>query len=568
MRAFLLSLLCSISSVHAIDVYIVAGQSNGWRLSHLAPAEGAAGPAVHYFGMNCVSEPDSSKLTTLPGLSEGTMGYGLAKALRDASGKEIVFVQYCRCGAPVTARSATSWFPGEDPTSGKTWDEGLFAKFEKYIRSAKEQVEKLPGQKWEVKGLIWHQGESDVAADKEVFERDLRNVFARFRVVLGSPLPIVAGHIRDLGEKQRGVNAVLDKIAASDPLMARVSLDGITYEPNGKDGQPNVHIDRAGCHLLGARMAAALGGLQLAADVTAAGGRIETGPGGPVSISLYNGNNPLKGKGGKNEQVTDAWLARLATVKSLKKLDLANCAITSAGLAHLSGLTELEDLNLTLTAVSDAGLAHLGGLTKLRSIGLASTQCTGSGFTHLKALRNLESVNFHFTPLNDEGLRAISQVGVSGRLWFAHTHFTDAGAANLAALKQLKTCGIGSKESAATGEAVAALVGLPQLEDLSLLDNQASPEGIAHAAKISTLKRLDVSYAPKADDASLKKISALPKLAELSIGGSALVTGDGLLALAAAPSLKKVTLNRMKNVTPESIEALRKKRPDIEVASK
>ena len=306
----------------------------------------------------------------------------------------------------------------------------------------------------------------------------------------------------------------------------------------------------------------------LAAEVTAAGGKVEMGPDGPVAIDLYNGNNPLKGKGGKNEAVTDAWLARLAGVKSLQKLSLSNCAITDDGLAHLSGLTQLVDLDLTLTPVSDAGLAHLAGLTRLRSLGLASTKCTGSGFTHLKALKNLENVNFHFTPLNDDGLRAICAVGVSGRLWFAHTHFTDAGAASLAALSKLKICGIGSKETTSSGEAVAALTGLTQLEDLSLLDNQATLEGIAHAAKIPSLRRLDITYAPKADDASLKKIAALPKLADLSVGGSNLITAEGVLALAGAPALKKLTLGRMKNVTPEVVEALKKKRPDIEVVMK
>jgi len=568
MRAFLLALVGLLSSARAIDVYIVAGQSNGWRLSHLAPAAGGTGPAVHYFGMNCVSEPDAAKLTALPGLSEDTMGYGLAKAMRDAAGKEIVFVQYCRCGAPVTARAANSWFPGEDPANGKTYDEGLFSKFEKYIHTAKEQVEKLPGGKWEVKGLIWHQGEADIATDKAVFERDLRNVFARFRSQFGARLPIVAGHIRDLGEKQRGVNAVLDKVATGDPLMLTVPLDGVTYEPDGKDGQPNVHINREGCHLLGAKMAVALGRLSLAAEVTAAGGKVEMGPEGLVAIDLYNGNNPLKGKGGRNEAITDTWLAKLTDLKSIRRLDLANCAITDAGMRHLAGLTSIEELNLTLTAVTDAGLAHLGGLTRLRSLGLASTECTGSGFAHLKGLKQLENVNFHHTPFNDAGLKAVSEVGLSGRLWFGHTKFTDAGAMHLAALRQMKICGLGSKETASTGEAVAVLVGLPQLEDLSLLDNQASPEGIAHAARISTLRRLDVSYAPKADDASLKQIAGLPKLAELSIGGSAFITGDGLLALAGAPSLKKVTVGKMKNVTPEAIEALKKKRPDIEMVTK
>ncbi|MDA1052182.1 MAG: hypothetical protein O3C40_17120 [Planctomycetota bacterium] len=285
----------------------------------------------------------------------------------------------------------------------------------------------------------------------------------------------------------------------------------------------------------------------------------------PAAIDLYNGNNPLKGKGGRNERVTDEWLKWLSGIATLRRLDLANCAIQGEGLQHIAALTGLRELNLTLTPVTDDALKHLAGLTELRSLGLASTQCTGTGFTHLKALRKLESVNFHFTPLNDAGLQAISQVPISDRLWFAHTRFTDAGAAHLAALTQLKRCGIGSADKASTGEAVAALTKLP-LEDLALLDNQATPVGLAHATKIATLRRLDVSHAPTVNDDSLPLVAQMPKLEEFSLG-SAQITDVGLQSLAASKSLKKLSLSGLKNVTPAGIEQLRKARPELAIRS-
>ena len=95
-------------------------------MSHLTEGSDRSGPAVHYFGMNCVSEPQESKMATFAGLSPETMGYGLVDALRRQSGKESVFVQYCRCGAPVTARAVNSWFPGDDPAKGEVFADGLF----------------------------------------------------------------------------------------------------------------------------------------------------------------------------------------------------------------------------------------------------------------------------------------------------------------------------------------------------------------------------------------------------------------------------------------------------------
>lgn len=286
----------------------------------------------------------------------------------------------------------------------------------------------------------------------------------------------------------------------------------------------------------------------------------------PTAIDFYNGNNPLKKKGGRNEKVTDASLKRFVDVPTLKRLDVANCAIEGPGLEHVGKIKSLRDLNLTLTPVRDESLKHLAGLVELRNLGLASTECNGTGFKDLTSLRKLESVNFHHTPLNDEGLTAVCQLPLSGRLWFAHTHFTDAGAASLAQLTQLKRCGIGSKEKGSSGEAVAALAKLP-LEELSLLDNQAGPEGVAHAAKIATLKKLDISYGPKVKDDSLALLAQMPVLEELKIS-SAPITDDGLQQLAASKSLKKLWLGGAKKVTPAGIDRLRKAKPGLVIEAK
>ena len=286
----------------------------------------------------------------------------------------------------------------------------------------------------------------------------------------------------------------------------------------------------------------------------------------PTAVDLYNGNNPLKGKGGRNERITDDWLQRLANVTTLRKIDLANCAIRGPGLQHLGKLTGLRELNLTLTPVNDDGLKHLAGLTELRSLGLASTQCTGTGFAHLKALRNLESVNFHFTPLNDAGLAAIAEVPIADRLWFAHSKFTDAGAASLAKQTRLKRCGMGSTDKASSGEAVAALVNLP-LEELTLLDNQATAAGLAYAARIATLRKLDVSHAPTVGNDSLKLVAQMPALEEFKLG-SAPVDDEGLQSLAAAKSLKKLSLFGLKKITPAGLDRLRKARPELVIEAK
>lgn len=378
-----------------------------------------------------------------------------------------------------------------------------------------------------------------------------------------------------LADTSKADREVLARILSPEPNLDRASLIASLADPELRKKMEGILPD-----ILSA-VKARPAGLALEAEIREMGGRMVFAPAGPqwlylatgdsgagifdvpASIDLYNGNNPLKGKGGRNERVTDDWLKRLSDVKTLRKLDLANCAIKGEGLRHIAGLSALRELNLTLTPVNDEALRHLAGLSELRVLGLASTQCTGTGFSHLGGLSKLESVNFHFTPLNDAGLKAISGVPIAGRFWFAHTRFTDAGAVALASMKGVKRCGIGSADKASSGAAVAHLAGLP-IEDLALLDNQASPEGLGHAAKIGTLRRLDISHAPLVGDDSMAAVAALPHLEEFVLG-SARITDLGLMKLAESKSLKKVVLTGIKGVTPDGVARLTKSKPGIVV---
>lgn len=407
------------------------------------------------------------------------------------------------------------------------------------------------------------------------------------RRALGQP-PSAAGFDKLDPSVKQYLDGVLARLNASSDDRALLTQ---ILSPDAKVSRTEMISQVSDAHLKGKlvallpeidRLAKARGEtLALDAEIKDLGGKLVCTPSGPqwlylatgdsgteifdvpTAIDLYNGNNPLKGKGGRNERVTDAWLKRVSDTATLKRIDLANCAIQGEGLEHIARLTGLRELNLTLTPVSDDALKHLAGLTELRVLGLASTKCTGTGFAYLNALRKLENVNFHFTPVNDAGLEAIAKVPISGRLWFAHTHFTDAGAAHLKSQTQLKRCGMGSTESASSGEAVAALVKLP-LEDLSLLDNQATPIGLAHATKIATLRRLDLSHAPSVNDESLPQVAAMPMLEEFIIG-SAQLTDTGLQSLAASKSLKKLSLNGLKGITPDGVERLRKARPELTI---
>jgi len=304
---------------------------------------------------------------------------------------------------------------------------------------------------------------------------------------------------------------------------------------------------------------------QLAADVQSAGGTVIFADGEPVDIELYDGANRLKGKGGLNVNVNDAWLAKLAGLTTVTTLNIANCDVHRAGLQHVATMTGLQVLNLTLTPTVDADLEPLVALKELQSISLASTECTGEAFAKLKGLTKLNNLNMHHTPVNDAGLAAVAGVGDLERLWVAHGHFTDAAGPSFASHKNLHRLGIGSKESGSTGAIVAYLKDLPLVE-LELFDNQSSEEGIVHAAAIPTVKLLNCGYASRVTDAALDAVAKMPALEEFKISG-AKITDAGLQKLAAVKSLKKIVLGKMKGITPEGIAQLRMARPDVTVES-
>jgi len=119
------------------------------------------------------------------------------------------------------------------------------------------------------------------------------------------------------------------------------------------------------------------------------------------------------------------------------------------------------------------------------------------------------------------------------------------------------TKGQGGPNEAVTDDWLACLEGCSSLRRLSLQNCAITNAGLVH------LRRLDLSNA-QVNDGCLRKAAALPALEEILIGGPTL-TREGLLALAACKSLKKIALGQMKEVSADDIESLRQQRPDIQV---
>jgi len=110
-----------------------------------------------------------------------------------------------------------------------------------------------------VKGIIWHQGESDATAAKlPYYGENTKALFKYFREVAGDPdLPIVAGELAIFPgvEKNRleylQINETLAAISEEDPDMILVPSFGTRPKPD------NVHLDGPSQRMMGKRYALA-----------------------------------------------------------------------------------------------------------------------------------------------------------------------------------------------------------------------------------------------------------------------------------------------------------------------
>ena len=106
-----------------------------------------------------------------------------------------------------------------------------------------------------LKGILWHQGESDCILDSDVeayanrFLRlmtALREDIGDVPVVIGQLHPNVGG-IYDVGDRVSKVNAILSQLAKQLPRCALATVEGLTLKDD------SLHFDAVSCRQLGIR---------------------------------------------------------------------------------------------------------------------------------------------------------------------------------------------------------------------------------------------------------------------------------------------------------------------------
>lgn len=262
-KTILLALVCLLSSsgvaqTPTIDVYVLAGQSNmdgRGLVKDLSAQQRAPIADATIFYRN---PPFASKGWTplIPGYSvpvgfKGTLPstsfgpeIGFAKALKHSA--EFGLIK----GSKGNTSLAVDWNPGEKGQSGT---QGVC--YRELLSTISQALEALrsSGKNPQLRGLLWHQGESDVAVSTDAYARMLRNFISRIRDDLGNAtLPVALGEVYDDGSIGRqNIRRAQEEVGSSTARVVFIPVDGLVTLDNG------THFDAASQLSLGQRFAEA-----------------------------------------------------------------------------------------------------------------------------------------------------------------------------------------------------------------------------------------------------------------------------------------------------------------------
>ncbi|MCH5599185.1 sialate O-acetylesterase [Niabella ginsengisoli] len=173
-------------------------------------------------------------------------GLSFANAMLEKNSRiKIGLVPCAWGGSPIKV-----WQPGESYLSAHPYDDAI-------------RRTKIAMQKGVLKGILWHQGESDNNPDKATkYLPQLVALVKRLRSDLDQPeLPFIAGEIGYFSRKNH-INAFIDQLPDVIPHTMVVSAKGLQHKGD------STHFDSPSARTLGVRYAKAMKQLQSGAVIS------------------------------------------------------------------------------------------------------------------------------------------------------------------------------------------------------------------------------------------------------------------------------------------------------------
>ena len=170
-----------------LPVFVVAGQSNAFRLGGIgaAPSGQPVGAPVYFYpNPKCVDAAALGSKVTVFKKTQSLRGHGagIAQSLAHEFPNGFALIRYAVCGSNLH----TQWMP--------TQPDGYYHKyFEPFVIQGLKKIEQVSGRRPEVKGMFWHQGESNASSAQtvDVYGRLMPELITNFQKTYG-PVPNAA----------------------------------------------------------------------------------------------------------------------------------------------------------------------------------------------------------------------------------------------------------------------------------------------------------------------------------------------------------------------------------------
>ncbi len=237
------------------------------------------------------------------------------------------------------------------------------------------------------------------------------------------------------------------------------------------------------------------------------------------------------------------------------------------GLSYLRGLNSLEELSLAGgEALSEADLAALESLRNLRVLSLMGPQVTDVGLAAINKLERLERLDLLGASVTRRGLSQLTRLGnlraLNVKMWpearlGSAADETTLDLSTLESLERLCLSGLALQEAD-----TAFLVRLPHLAEVTIDTSSLPGRSLQHLSGLAELNYLSVTGLGLCTAEDLARLSQLPQLHSLTLGGE--ITEGSLTSLGTVPNLQSLTVMTHAPIREQTIAQLRQHLPALE----
>ena len=251
--------------------------------------------------------------------------------------------------------------------------------------------------------------------------------------------------------------------------------------------------------------------------------------------------------------MNDSGMQFLSGLKSLKRLDLTDCAKVGDGTLKVAGeIPTIEVLILRRTGISDAGLESITKLSSLRAIDLRNTNVTDAGIAHLTGLKKLADVQLEYSKVTDAAVEHLRGLPLKS-LNLNYTAVTDGCMPAIGTMTTLES--LQMEVARITDVGMAELSKLTHLKRFGCRQANIGVDGIKHLSGLKELTRLELREST-IDDSCLEIISQMPNLTFLDISECKVLKGKTIGELGKLTSLTNLEMSEIKKLKDDNFQSL------------